>query len=66
MDLCGYQCHEISITAASFFGINNEGLSSAIQTSGNRNVHLVLRGGNGPNYDAIYTQAAKSLASEEL
>ena len=51
-----------------FLGINNEGLSSAIQTSGNRNVHLVLRGGsNGPNYDAISIhKAAKSLASEEL
>ena len=49
-----------------FLGINNEGLSSAIQTSGNRNVHLVLRGGsNGPNYDAISIhKAAKSLASE--
>ena len=51
-----------------FLGINNEGLSSAIQTSGNRNVHLVLRGGsNGPNYDAISIhKAAKSLASEGL
>ena len=51
-----------------FLGINNEGLSSAIQTSGNRNVHLVLRGGsNGPNYDAISIQkASKYLASEGL
>ena len=51
-----------------FLGINNEGLSSAIQTSGNPNVPLVLRGGsNGPNYDAISIhKAAKSLASEGL
>ena len=51
-----------------FLGINNEGLSSAIQTSGNRNVHLVLRGGNnGPNYDAVSIhKAAESLASEGL
>jgi len=51
-----------------FLGINNEGLSSAIQTSGNRNLHLVLRGGNnGPNYDAVSIQkAAKCLASEGL
>jgi len=51
-----------------FLGINNEGLSSAIQTSGNRNLHLVLRGGsNGPNYDAVSIhKAAKSLASEGL
>ncbi len=51
-----------------FLGINNEGLSSAIQTSGNRNLHLVLRGGNnGPNYDAVSIQkATKSLVSEGL
>ncbi len=51
-----------------FLGINNEGLSSAIQTSGNRNLHLVLRGGNnGPNYDAVSIhKAAESLASEGL
>ena len=51
-----------------FLGSNNEGLSSAIQTTGNRSVHLVLRGGsNGPNYDAVSIhKAAKSLASEGL
>ena len=51
-----------------FLGINNEGLSSAIQTSGNRNLHLVLRGGsNGPNYDAVSIhKAAEYLASEGL
>lgn len=51
-----------------FLGINNEGLSSAIQTSGNRNLHLVLRGGsNGPNYDALSIhKAAESLESEGL
>ena len=51
-----------------FLGINNDGLSSAIQTSGNRNVHLVLRGGsNGPNYDAgSIHKASESLASEGL
>ncbi len=51
-----------------FLGINNEGLSSAIQTSGNRNLHLVLRGGsNGPNYDAVSIhKASEFLASEGL
>ena len=51
-----------------FLGINNEGLSSAIQTSGNSNLHLVLRGGsNGPNYDSVSIhEAAESLASEGL
>ncbi|HMB15774.1 MAG TPA: 3-deoxy-7-phosphoheptulonate synthase [Pelovirga sp.] len=35
----------------SFLGINREGRSSIVQTSGNPNVHIVLRGGNDrPNY----------------
>ena len=35
----------------SFLGINSEGRSSIVQTCGNPNVHIVLRGGNDrPNY----------------
>ena len=35
----------------SFLGINRDGLSSIIQTTGNPDVHMVLRGGNNkPNY----------------
>jgi 3-deoxy-7-phosphoheptulonate synthase len=34
----------------SFLGINREGLSSIIQTTGNPDVHIVLRGGRKPNY----------------
>jgi 3-deoxy-7-phosphoheptulonate synthase len=35
----------------SFIGINNEGRSSIVQTMGNADVHIVLRGGNDhPNY----------------
>ncbi len=35
----------------SFLGINNEGRTSIVQTSGNPEVHIVLRGGNDqPNY----------------
>jgi 3-deoxy-7-phosphoheptulonate synthase len=51
-----------------FLGINNEGLSSVIQTTGNHNVHLVLRGGNnGPNYDAVSIhKAAELLAADGL
>ncbi len=34
-----------------FLGINNEGRTSILQTSGNPDVHIVLRGGNdAPNY----------------
>jgi 3-deoxy-7-phosphoheptulonate synthase len=36
----------------SFLGINREGLTSIIQTTGNPEVHIVLRGGNKPNYYA--------------
>jgi 3-deoxy-7-phosphoheptulonate synthase len=37
----------------SFLGINNEGRNAIVQTSGNPDVHIVLRGGNGkPNYSA--------------
>ena len=51
-----------------FLGINPEGKSSVIQTSGNPHVHLVLRGGNnGPNYDAVSVHiAADALASGGL
>ncbi len=37
----------------SFLGINNDGKSSIVKTSGNPDVHIVLRGGNdAPNYHA--------------
>jgi len=37
-----------------FLGIDAEGRVAAIQTRGNPNAHIVLRGGdNGPNYDAV-------------
>ena len=46
-----------------FLGINEEGASSVIQTSGNDYVHLVLRGGSsGPNFDSVSIQ----IASDEL
>ncbi len=34
----------------SFLGINRDGLTSIIQTTGNPDVHIVLRGGRKPNY----------------
>ena len=37
----------------SFLGINNEGRNAIVQTTGNSDVHIVLRGGNDkPNYSA--------------
>jgi 3-deoxy-7-phosphoheptulonate synthase len=48
----------------SFIGINNEGLTSIVQTVGNPDVHIVLRGGNDrPNYlpeDITRTEALLS------
>ena len=57
-----------SLQAHHFLGINQDGVSSVIQTSGNDYVHLVLRGGNnGPNFDAVSIHnAADALASDGL
>jgi 3-deoxy-7-phosphoheptulonate synthase len=47
-----------------FLGIDGQGLVSIVNTQGNPDCHLVLRGGSGgPNYDrASVTSAAKQLA----
>ena len=38
----------------SFLGINSQGQSAVVRTTGNRYGHVVLRGGsNGPNYDTV-------------
>jgi 3-deoxy-7-phosphoheptulonate synthase len=34
----------------SFLGVNRDGLTSIVQTNGNPDVHMVLRGGKKPNY----------------
>lgn len=40
-----------------FLGINLDGISSAVTTRGNKNCHLVVRGGtSGPNYSAEHIQ----------
>lgn len=40
-------------TPHSFLGINQAGQCAVIRTRGNRYGHLVLRGGNQPNYDSV-------------
>lgn len=43
----------------SFLGINRDGLTSIVQTTGNPDVHIVLRGGKKPNYapeDILHTE----------
>ena len=44
----------------SFLGINGEGRTAIVRTSGNRYGHLVLRGGDGrPNYDTVSVRMAE-------
>jgi 3-deoxy-7-phosphoheptulonate synthase len=43
-----------------FFGISGDGVASAVSTTGNRDCHLVLRGGDsGPNYTAPFVADAE-------
>ncbi|QDG50504.1 3-deoxy-7-phosphoheptulonate synthase [Persicimonas caeni] len=47
-----------------FMGVTKHGISAIVQTAGNEDTHIILRGGkSGPNYDAEHVQkAAKMLA----
>ncbi len=48
-----------------FLGINLDGAASAIVTRGNRNCHLVLRGGSaGPNYSAAHIAQTEQLLTK--
>ncbi|PKH01561.1 3-deoxy-7-phosphoheptulonate synthase [Psychromonas sp. MB-3u-54] len=54
-----------------FMGINQLGQSALLQTSGNRDGHVILRGGGGkPNYDSVNVtlaeQALKKANVEEV
>lgn len=41
----------------SFLGVTQQGLSAIVMTEGNKDAHLVLRGGkSGPNYDITFLQ----------
>jgi len=49
-----------------FLGIDGSGTTCIVRTSGNPDVHLVLRGGNkGPNYSAADIAAAKEALGGE-
>ena len=51
----------------SFLGINAQGQSAVIRTLGNRYGHVVLRGGNRPNYDSVsITLCEKELRKHQL
>ena len=44
-----------------FLSITKEGQTAIFETSGNEDCHIILRGGNEPNYDANHVQAAAEL-----
>lgn len=49
-----------------FMGINSEGKSSIVKTSGNKSSHVILRGGsNGPNYDHINVKNISKMMKEK-
>ncbi len=51
----------------SFLGINPEGRCAVIRTRGNNYGHVVLRGGNKPNYDSVaIALCEKALATNNL
>ncbi|KAJ9109322.1 hypothetical protein QFC21_000651 [Naganishia friedmannii] len=42
-----------------FMGINNQGMAAIVKTNGNKDVHVILRGGTGgPNYAKDHVQSA--------
>jgi len=47
-----------------FIGIDSRGRTSIVKTRGNPWTHLVLRGGNRPNYDSVSINQALSLLRE--
>jgi 3-deoxy-7-phosphoheptulonate synthase len=50
-----------------FFGIDHEGRAAAVETLGNPDCHVVLRGSShGPNYDRDSVAAAMSAVRQEL
>ncbi|NNG01000.1 MAG: 3-deoxy-7-phosphoheptulonate synthase [Desulfobacteraceae bacterium] len=51
----------------SFIGIDPDGHTSVVNTTGNPWTHLVLRGGNRPNYDSVsIAEACSFLARKNL
>ncbi|MDR0564883.1 MAG: 3-deoxy-7-phosphoheptulonate synthase [Azoarcus sp.] len=51
----------------SFLGLNSQGQSAIVRTCGNRYGHIVLRGGERPNYDSVSVSCAEqALAKARL
>jgi 3-deoxy-7-phosphoheptulonate synthase len=52
-----------AVAPHAFFGVDGEGHSAVVRTTGNPDVHVVLRGGNdGPNFDEATVRAAAEQA----
>jgi len=51
-----------SATGHTFFGVTPNGVGAVVTTAGNRDTHVILRGGRGgPNYEASHTAKALDL-----
>jgi len=51
----------------SFLGIDSEGRSAIVKTTGNQYAHIVLRGGRRPNYDSVsIREAVDQLRAKNL
>lgn len=48
----------------SFLGINQEGVTAIVRTTGNPDGHVVLRGGRTPNYDARSIEECQRLLTK--
>jgi 3-deoxy-7-phosphoheptulonate synthase len=48
-----------------FLGIDPQGKTSIVHTTGNPNTHLVLRGGRRPNYDSVSIREAVGLLHDK-
>ncbi len=54
-----------SATPHHFLGIDQQGRVSVVQTRGNRNGHVILRGGGGrPNYDSVSVAQTEALLTD--
>lgn len=50
-----------------FLSVHKNGQVAIVQTNGNKDCHVILRGGKAPNYDAVHVAAAvKELAAAKL
>jgi 3-deoxy-7-phosphoheptulonate synthase len=48
----------------SFLGINQEGQTAIVKTTGNPWTHIVMRGGKRPNYDSVSIAEARRMLKE--